>query len=146
MRTKPGSCKNLKYFMPREKLASIYGDESHVCTEGYVPYGWQFFGEDVYVPSERAKRLNIFGMTGRDNHFEGFCTNESVNAEKKLSTFSTGTLLESVKRRLSCLIMPAYTGMQRFDGCTLYGKRENFTFSTSLLILLTRTLPRRFGE
>ena len=24
-----------------------YGDESHVCTDGYVPYGWQFCGEDV---------------------------------------------------------------------------------------------------
>ena len=24
-----------------------FGDESHICTEGYVPYGWQFRGEDV---------------------------------------------------------------------------------------------------
>lgn len=31
-----------------------YGDESHICTEGYVPYGWQFRGEDVYIPSERV--------------------------------------------------------------------------------------------
>ncbi|MGN1218233.1 MAG: IS630 family transposase, partial [Phocaeicola sp.] len=39
-----------------------YGDESHICTEGYVPYGWQFRDEDVYIPSERGLRLNIFGM------------------------------------------------------------------------------------
>jgi Transposase and inactivated derivatives len=60
----------------------FYADESHVCTEGYVPYGWKFPGEDIYIPSERAKRLNIFGMIDRDNHFEGFCTCESIDAEK----------------------------------------------------------------
>lgn len=40
-----------------------YGDESHICTEGYVPYGWQFRGEDVYIssesPSESGLRFNI---------------------------------------------------------------------------------------
>ena len=60
----------------------FYGDESHICTEGYVPYGWQFPGEDVYIPVEKAKRLNIFGMIDRNNRFEGFCTCESVDAEK----------------------------------------------------------------
>jgi len=33
-----------------------YGDESHICTEGYVLYGWQFRGEDVYILSERGLR------------------------------------------------------------------------------------------
>ena len=60
----------------------FYGDESHVCTEGYVPYGWQFHGESVYIPSERAKRLNIFGMIDRNNRFEGFCTSDSIDAGK----------------------------------------------------------------
>ena len=52
-----------------------YGDESHICTEGYVPYGWQFRGEDVYIPSERGIRLNIFGMIDRNNRYEGFSHN-----------------------------------------------------------------------
>lgn len=30
-----------------------YGDERHICSEGYVPYGWQFCGEDVYISSEK---------------------------------------------------------------------------------------------
>lgn len=60
----------------------FYGDESHICTEGYIPYGWQFPGEDVYIPAERAKRLNIFGMIDRNNRFEGFCTCDSIDAEK----------------------------------------------------------------
>ena len=51
-----------------------YGDESHICTEGYVPYGWQFRAEDVYIPSERGLRLNIFGMIDRNNRYEGFST------------------------------------------------------------------------
>ena len=38
-----------------------FGDESHVCTSGYVPYGWQFSEEDVYVPVQKEQRLNIFG-------------------------------------------------------------------------------------
>ncbi len=59
-----------------------YGDESHICTEGYVPYGWQFRGEDVYIPSERGLRLNIFGMIDRNNQYEGFSTTENMTAEK----------------------------------------------------------------
>lgn len=59
-----------------------YGDESHICTEGYVPYGWQFRGEDIYIPSERGLRLNIFGMINRHNRYEGFSTTENMTADK----------------------------------------------------------------
>lgn len=59
-----------------------YGDESHICTEGYVPYGWQFRGEDVYIPTERGLRLNIFGMIDRNNRYEGFSTTENITADK----------------------------------------------------------------
>lgn len=37
--------------------------------EGYVPYGWQFRDEDVFVPSERSKGLNCFGLLSRGNDF-----------------------------------------------------------------------------
>ena len=67
----------------RDGLIDLYyGDESHICTEGYVPYGWQFRGEDVYIPSERGLRLNIFGMIDRNNRYEGFSTTENMTAEK----------------------------------------------------------------
>lgn len=59
-----------------------YADESHVCTNGYVPYGWQYKDEDVYVPAEKAARLNIFGMITRRNEYKGFTTQESINADK----------------------------------------------------------------
>lgn len=64
------------------KINLYFADESHVCTEGYVPYGWQFPGEDVYIPSLKADRLNIFGMIDRNNQYDGFCTTESINADK----------------------------------------------------------------
>lgn len=60
----------------------FYGDESHVCTSGYVPYGWQFPDEKVRIPSEKSARLNIFGMISRDNEYLGFTTRESINSDK----------------------------------------------------------------
>lgn len=64
------------------ELVLYYADESHVCTNGYVPYGWQFKNEDVYIPSEKAARLNIFGMITKRNQYKGFTTKESINADK----------------------------------------------------------------
>ena len=64
------------------RIDIYYADESHVCTEGYVPYGWQFKGEDVYIASQKIARLNIFGMISRDNRYNGFSTTESITAEK----------------------------------------------------------------
>ena len=62
-----------------------YADESHTCTEGYVPYGWQLRGEEVYVPSQRVARLNIFGVIDRDNRYKGFTTFEKMTADKVVS-------------------------------------------------------------
>ena len=64
------------------RIDLYYADESHVCTEGYVPYGWQFPQEDVHVPSQKIARLNIFGMTTRDNRYEGFTSRSGITAEK----------------------------------------------------------------
>jgi transposase len=59
-----------------------YGDESHVCISGYVPYGWQFKGEDYYVPSDQKFRLNCFGIIDRNSNYDGFTTTESINSDK----------------------------------------------------------------
>lgn len=67
------------------RITLYYADESHTCTEGYVPYGWQLKGEDVFVPSQRVARLNIFGMITRDNRYEGFTTTERMTADKIVS-------------------------------------------------------------
>ena len=67
------------------RIRLYYADESHICTEGYVPYGWQLRGEDVYMPSQRVARLNIFGMRDRDNRYKGFTTSEKMTADKVIS-------------------------------------------------------------
>lgn len=60
----------------------FFGDESHVCTSGYVPYGWQFPDEKVSIKAEKCGRLNIFGMISRNNRYHGFTTTENINSEK----------------------------------------------------------------
>ncbi|RRD87450.1 IS630 family transposase [Bacteroides heparinolyticus] len=67
------------------RITLFYADESHTCTEGYVPYGWQLKEEDVFVPSQRVARLNIFGMITRDNQYKGFTTTERMTADKVVS-------------------------------------------------------------
>lgn len=81
------------YAIKREKLQELenlsnqglidlfFGDESHVCTQGYVPYGWQFPGENVFVPSMKSARLNIFGMLSRNNVYHGFTSRQGIKAE-----------------------------------------------------------------
>ena len=59
-----------------------FGDESHVCTSGYVPYGWQFPEENVCVPVQKEQRLNIFGMVSPACEYRGFDTTESINGAR----------------------------------------------------------------
>lgn len=56
-------------------------DESHTCTSGYVPYGWQFPWEEICIPAQRGKRLNIFGMVSYDSEYNGFTTTESITSK-----------------------------------------------------------------
>lgn len=72
-------------------LRLFYGDESHVCSEGYVPYGWQFPGEDVFVAAQRGFRLNCWGLISRDNECHWATTTRSINSAfvgEKLDAFS----------------------------------------------------------
>jgi transposase len=57
--------KELEEMNTEEKIDLFYGDESYVCSKGYVPYGWQFPDEDVCILSEKAYKLNIFGFINR---------------------------------------------------------------------------------
>ena len=72
--------------MEIEKLAQqghidlYYGDESHVCSQGYVPYGWQLPGEDVHVCAQKGFRLNIFGLISRNNQCHWTTSEKNINA------------------------------------------------------------------
>ena len=76
-----------------------YGDESHVCTEGYVPYAWKFKDEDFCVPVYKCGRLNIFGMIDRNCVYHGFTTTENINSDRFIEFmegFSLGISKETV--------------------------------------------------
>ena len=50
--------------LSKQRLIDLcYGDETgspadHICGEDYVPYGWQFPDEDVYVSVEKGYKIN----------------------------------------------------------------------------------------
>lgn len=44
----------LEELAQQELIDLFYGDESHVCSEGYVPYGWQFPQESVHIAAQKA--------------------------------------------------------------------------------------------
>lgn len=58
-----------------------YGDESHLCEDAYVPYGWKFSKEDIYIPSQRGARLNCFAMVDRNCRTHWFTTTKSIDAD-----------------------------------------------------------------
>ena len=81
------------YELQREKLGKLeqlsmegkidlyYGDETHVCSEGYVPYGWQFPGEDVCILSEKAYKINCFGFINRESQCRWKTTERNIDTE-----------------------------------------------------------------
>jgi len=58
-----------------------YGDESQVSETGYVPYGWQFVDEEVFIEVAKGKSLNCFGMISRKSELIFKTTTKSINAE-----------------------------------------------------------------
>lgn len=67
--------------LSEHKLIDLfYGDESHFSSQGYVPYGWQFKGENVCVLSEKGYKFNVFGLISRDNRCIWSATEKSINA------------------------------------------------------------------
>lgn len=58
-----------------------YGDESKVCEQGYVPYGWQFKEETVSIEVTKGSGINIFGLICRQNQFRYAFSRESIRAD-----------------------------------------------------------------
>lgn len=59
--------------------------------EGYVPYGWQFSDEDVFVPCEKSQGLNCFGLLSRTNEFHFSTTSSTIDSQfviEQLEDFS----------------------------------------------------------
>jgi transposase len=58
-----------------------FGDESGFSLTPNVPYGWLPVGEQAVIPSERSKRLNVFGLMNPDNALKTWRTFDSINAD-----------------------------------------------------------------
>ena len=58
----------------------FYGDESHVCSEGYVPYGWQFPNENVCILSEKGHKVNCWGLISRKNQCRWVSTELNIDS------------------------------------------------------------------
>jgi transposase len=69
-----------------EKLSKLrlidlyYGDESRVCLEPCVPYGWQFGGEDVFMPTSKGIGLNCFALLSRANELMFETTRQRITS------------------------------------------------------------------
>lgn len=70
----------LEHLSETEEIDLYYGDESHVCSQGYVPYGWQFPGEDIHIPVEKSYKINIPGFINRKSQYMGMMTQDNIGA------------------------------------------------------------------
>jgi transposase len=59
----------------------FYGDESHVSSEGYVPYAWQFPGENIAIAVCKGHKINIFGLISRANVCHWTSTEANINGQ-----------------------------------------------------------------
>lgn len=62
-------------------LDLFYGDESQVCSEGYVPYGWQFADEKVFISAQKGFKVNCWALINRQNAFHWATTGQSITAK-----------------------------------------------------------------
>jgi transposase len=51
-----------------------------VCSAGYVPYGWQFPGENVFIAAEKGFRLTCWSLFSRDNQCHWATTTAPITA------------------------------------------------------------------
>jgi transposase len=71
---------DLEQLSRRGLIDLYYGDESRVCLQGSVPYGWQFADEEVFVPSSQGAGLNCLALLTRANQCRFATTPHSIDS------------------------------------------------------------------
>jgi transposase len=84
----------LEHLNETGEIDLYYGDESHVCSHGYVPYGWQFPGEDIHIPVEKSYKINILGFINRKSQYMGMMTEQNIG---------TDTVIEYLEKLSFCI-------------------------------------------
>lgn len=58
-----------------------YGDEGRVSLDPCVPYGWQFAGENAFMPAAKGAGFNCFALLSRANDLLFDVTRKRVTSE-----------------------------------------------------------------
>ena len=58
-----------------------YAGESKVALEPCVPYGWQFPGEEVFMPTRRGGGINCFAILKRNNECQVKLCEGTINSQ-----------------------------------------------------------------
>ena len=58
----------------------FYGDETRVRSAGYVPYGWLFSDENVYIPVAKACKIDLWGLINRHDETRWATTEQNIDA------------------------------------------------------------------
>jgi len=64
-----------------------YGDESRVSIDPCVPYGWQFAGEEVFMPGAKGAGLNCFALLTRANDLVFETTRRRITSQFIIEQF-----------------------------------------------------------
>ena len=59
----------------------FYGDQSHISSEEYVPYGWQFPDEKVAIYVEKGHKINVWGLISRTNQCHWAISQQNINGQ-----------------------------------------------------------------
>jgi hypothetical protein len=65
----------------RGEIDLFYGDETHVCSEGYVPYGWQFPDEEVCYLTDKSYKFNCLGFINRQSQVHWQVTEQNIDTQ-----------------------------------------------------------------
>lgn len=72
---------DLERFSEQGKIDLLYGDQSRVSLQPYIPYAWQFSDEKVGLPSTSGGGMNCFALLSRSNRCVFEVTEENINAQ-----------------------------------------------------------------
>jgi transposase len=63
------------------ELTVYFADESGFSLTPSIPYGWQPIGQYVGIVPQKTMQRNVFGFLSTANHFVGYDTMGTINAD-----------------------------------------------------------------
>lgn len=79
----------LKQLDDQGKIDLYYLDEVGFSLIPSIPYGWQEVGEYIEIKSCHSQRLNVLGIMKRNNNFEAYVSEQSINSDVVIACLDT---------------------------------------------------------